>query len=194
MDSKAGNGSRRLSETCPTNAKLGRYMASLLCGSILAKIHEQIERAAHLVLLLPPERLDWTPSVRDSWSTARVLGHLLECLAGFCAVLAAVNPERLAHFSRLREMPVNHACSSAEAINRIALYRSHIDEGFAWLTDADLARLVRTVFVKDGEPVVTLLLGNLEHLINHKHQLFTYLKLMGVEVGTRDLYCFRPMS
>ena len=38
---------------------------------------------------------------------------------------------------------------------------------------------------------MTLLLGNLEHLINHKHQLFTYLKQMGVEVTTRDLYRFR---
>jgi hypothetical protein len=39
--------------------------------------------------------------------------------------------------------------------------------------------------------VATLLLGNLEHLINHKHQLFLYLKLMGVPVGTPDLYQFR---
>ncbi len=169
-------------------------MTALLCGSILAKIHEQIERTEHLLGLLPPDRLDWTPSIRDSWSTAKVLGHLLECLAGFCAVLAAVNPERLAHFSRLREMPVNHACSLAEAVNRSALYRSHIDEGFELLCDADLVRLMPTVFVRDGEPVLTLLLGNLEHLINHKHQLFTYLKLMGVDVGTRDLYCFRRES
>jgi len=35
------------------------------------------------------------------------------------------------------------------------------------------------------------MLGNLEHLINHKHQLFTYLKLMGESVGSRDLYRFR---
>jgi hypothetical protein len=39
--------------------------------------------------------------------------------------------------------------------------------------------------------MATLLLGNLEHLINHKHQLFMYVKLMGVAAGTRDLYRFR---
>jgi hypothetical protein len=50
---------------------------------------------------------------------------------------------------------------------------------------------VATVFVERGEPLLTLLLGNLEHLINHKHQLFTYLKQMGVDVNTRDLYRFR---
>jgi len=39
--------------------------------------------------------------------------------------------------------------------------------------------------------VLTLLLGNLEHLINHKHQLFSYLKQMGVPVATPDLYQLR---
>jgi uncharacterized damage-inducible protein DinB len=71
------------------------------------------------------------------------------------------------------------------------LYRAHIQEGFALLTDGDLARRVPTVFVAQGESILTLLLGNLEHLINHKHQLFTYLKQMGVPVATPDLYRFR---
>jgi DinB superfamily len=166
----------------------------MLCASLLDKIHEQIERTTHLLGKLPPERLHWTPSLNDGWPTAKLLGHLLECLAGFCAVLVAVNPDRLAHFRGLRAMPVNHACTIAEAVDRITLYRAHIDEGFALLLDADLARIIPTVFVASGEPVLTLLLGNLEHLINHKHQLFTYLKVMGVAVGTRDLYCFRPGS
>jgi hypothetical protein len=86
---------------------------------------------------------------------------------------------------------VNQHCSPGEARSRIAIYRTHLDEGFALLEDADLRRQVPTVFVKPGEPVLTLLLGNLEHLINHKHQLFMYLKLMGVGVDSRDLYCFR---
>ena len=166
----------------------------MLCASLLGKIHEQMERTTHLLGKLPQERLHWTPSPNDSWSTARLLGHLHDCLAGFCAVLVAVNPERLAHFSGLRAMPVNHACTIAEAVDRIVLYRAHIDEGFALLRDEDLARMIPTVFVASGEPVLTLLLGNLEHLINHKHQLFTYLKAMGVAVGTRDLYCFRPLA
>ena len=169
-------------------------MPAVLCASLLTKIHEQIEQTDHLLAMLPRERLNWTPSIYDSWSTAKLLGHLLECLAGFCAVLAAVYPDELAHFSRLRELPVNHACALSEATDRIALYRSHIDEGFTLLGDVDLARVVPTIFVAGGEPVLTLLLGNLEHLINHKHQLFTYLKIMGLEVGTKDLYCFRSRS
>lgn len=166
-------------------------MPALLCASLLKKIHEQIERTNHLLGMLPEERLDWTPSINNSWPTAKLLGHLLECLAGFCAVLVAVSPEHLAHFSGLRTLPVNHTCTIPEAVDRIALYQQHIDQGFALLRDEDLARAVPTVFVANGEPILTLLLGNLEHLINHKHQLFTHLKAMGVAVGTQDLYCFR---
>jgi hypothetical protein len=162
-----------------------------LCRSLLAKIHEQFERTSHLISLVPPDRLDWAPPIPDTWPVGVLLGHLLDCAAGFCAVLAAFEPQRLAQFAGLREFPVNHRCSPAEAAARIAVYRAHVDEGFALLRDADLGRPMSTVFVKQGEPLLTLLLGNLEHLINHKHQLFTYMKVLGVGVTSRDLYRFR---
>jgi uncharacterized damage-inducible protein DinB len=150
-----------------------------LCAALLDKIDEQIERTRHLISLVPAGRLDWRPQA-DDWTTADLLGHLLDCISGFCAVLAAAEPQRLAHFAKLREMPA-----------RIDIYRARIEEGFALLTDADLARRVPTVFMAQGESILTLLLGNLEHLINHKHQLFNYLKQMGVPVTTPDLYRFR---
>jgi hypothetical protein len=165
--------------------------ARQLCTSLLDKIHEQIEGTEHLISLLPPDCLDWEPLVLGTWSVGVLLGHLLDCLAGFCAVLSAFEPQRLAHFTSLRELPVNHRCPPGEAARRIAIYRAHIDEGFLLLGDADLGRRVPTVFVKQGESLLTLLLGNLEHLINHKHQLFTYLKLLGVGVTSQDLYSFR---
>jgi len=162
-----------------------------LCAALLGKLHEQLDRTAHLLSLVPLDRLEWTPPIPGAWPVSVLLGHLLDCAAGFCAVLAATEPERLAHFARLREWPVNRSCEPSGAVSSLAKYREHIDQGFALLTDQDLARLLPTVFVPQGEPVLTLLLGNLEHLINHKHQLFTYLKLMGVDVASGDLYRFR---
>jgi len=117
-----------------------------------------------------------------------VLGHLLECMAGFCALLFSKNSQQLAHFGKLRGLAVNHFCGVDEARTRIREYMSHIEEGFTLLDDADLSKLLPTVFVPEGEPILTLLLGNLEHLINHKYQLFMYLRLLGVPVGTRELY------
>ncbi len=162
-----------------------------LCGSLLLKIQEQIDKTVHLIGLIPANGLNWKPATPGAWPIQLLLGHLLDCLAGFCAVLAAAESQRLAHFSQLRDFPVNQSCSAADAVSRIAIYRGRIEEGFALLQDASLTRAVPTVFVEPGEIVLTLLLGNLEHLINHKHQLFTYLKQMGIEVTTSDLYRFR---
>ena len=162
-----------------------------VCAGLWSKIDEEIERTDHLIAILPAAGLDFVPPIPGSWPTGVLLGHLLECLAGVCAVLGAAHPERLRHFEQLRELPVNHRCGKDEARERIGVYRARIEEGFGLLRDADLSRRLRTVFVSDGEAILTLILGNLEHLINHKHQLFTYLKMMGVEVGSGDLYRFR---
>jgi hypothetical protein len=166
-------------------------MAEPLCEAILAKIDEQIERTDRLIGILSPEQLNWTPEIPGAWSAAMVLGHILDCLGGFCAVLMAMYPDRLAYFQRLRKIPVNSVHNAREARDGLALFRKYIDEGFALLEDSDLAKPIPTAFVETGEPMLTLLLGNLEHLINHKHQLFMYLKLMGATVATQDLYHFR---
>lgn len=163
---------------------------------LLAKVREQVERTQHLLPLIPRDTLDWqplgsgagTPEVR---SVGSLLGHILDCLAGICATLFALHSAELAHFTRLRTLPVNHRCAVDEARGRICEYMEHIEEGFALLTNEELERRIPTVFVPDGEAVFTVLLGNLEHLINHKFQLFFYLKMLGVQVGTRDLYHLR---
>ena len=170
---------------------IGTRSGQPLVAAVLAKIHEQLERSGHLIRRLPADRLDWTTPLAGACPPSLLMGHLLDCVAGICAVLAAAEPEQLAHFDELRKLRVNHRCGPEEAIDRLRLYGAHIDEGFALLTDADLSRRLATVFVETGESILTLLLGNLEHLINHKHQLFIYLKLMGVDVDSRDLYQFR---
>ena len=71
-----------------------------LCTSLLTKIREQFERTGHLISLLPPDRLDWAPAIPDTWPLGILLGHLLDCAAGICAVLAAFEPQRLAHFAQ----------------------------------------------------------------------------------------------
>jgi hypothetical protein len=161
-----------------------------LSSLLLAKVLEQIMLLERLVELVPGDKLDWRPCA-GTFRTDELLGHLLECLAGFCAALYALNPGQLSHFERLRQLPVNHRCGAEEARERIRQYAAHIEEGFSLIGDRDLARRVPTVFVEPGEAALTLLLGNLEHLINHKHQLFFYLKLMGAPVSTADLYAPR---
>ncbi|HSE98441.1 MAG TPA: DinB family protein [Blastocatellia bacterium] len=162
----------------------------LLPPVILAKIGEQFERADHLLSLVPPGAIEWRP-VNETMRLGDLLGHMLECAAGFCAALFAVYPDRLAHFACLRDLEVNHCCGTEEARDRLRDYRAAVKEGFDLMTDDDLSRSVPTLFVAEGEPLLAILLGNLEHFINHKYQLFFYLKLLGVELATRDLYRMR---
>jgi hypothetical protein len=153
-------------------------------------VFEQIERTEHLLTLIDDKQLDWRPAA-EVFTMGELLGHLLESVAGFCAVLFALNREELSHFDRLRELPVNHRRTPGEATAQLRQYRSYLEEGFGLLKDQDLTRQIPTMFVPQGETALTLLLGNLEHLINHKHQLFFYLKLSGIEVSSPDLYRFR---
>jgi hypothetical protein len=161
-----------------------------IASLLLSKLEEQIERAQHLITAIPSDKLEWKPTP-DSLRVCDLLGHLLECLAGFCAALYVVNGNRLAHFAMLRELPVNHCCGVEEARGRVGDYAVHIKQGFALLSDDDLTRRFPTVFAPDGDPLIGILLGNLEHLINHKYQLFFYLKLLEVDVATSDLYRIR---
>jgi hypothetical protein len=159
-------------------------LAGGLAAIIAAKIEEEVERTEHLLALVPPERFDWGPG----WSTpafrlSELRLHLQDSLSGFCAVLSAAFPERLGHMRELRE--------SGASLRELW---EHIEGGMALVTDQDLARPIATVFVPKGEPLLTLLLGNLEHFINHKHQLFDYLKMLGVAVATPDLYRLRTES
>jgi DinB superfamily len=164
----------------------------VLLGSLLAKLREQVKQAEHLVALVPRDRLGWRPELPgEAFTVGHLLGHLLLCLSGFCAVLQAAKPEALAHFTRLRDLRVTDECAPAAASERIEVYLRHIEEGFALLDDGDLSRALPTVFVPQGETVLTLFLGNLEHVINHKYQLFFYLKMLGVPVETPDLYRLR---
>jgi hypothetical protein len=171
-------------------------MTDSLTNLLLAKVDEQIERLEHILRRLPAGKLDWAPDMPASISQhpkslGNLLGHLLECLAGFVAVLYAVHPDQLDHFQNLQQWPVNHFCTESEALDRIADYRRYIVEGFDLLQDNELAHPLCTVFVPEGEPVLTLLLGNLEHLVNHKHEIFVYAKLLGVPLATPDLYHLR---
>ena len=161
-----------------------------LTRSLLLKIEEQIELTRQLLLMIPADKLEWRP-IENSFKVRELLGHLLEALAGFCAALYAVHPQELAHFLKLRDLPVNHCCEIEEANQRIDEYEASIRTGFASISDEDLMLEIPTVFKQSGETLITILLGNLEHLMNHKHQLFFYLKLLGLPLTSRNLYKFR---
>jgi hypothetical protein len=168
-----------------------------IVDSVAEKVMEAIERIEHLVSLVPANRLEWRPELPPPASRVgnfgELLAHLVVCLSGFCAAFYRAFPGQLADFVDLRSMAVYDSCSPAEARAKISLYAAQIQRGFRCCTDEDLARQIPTVFVPEGQALLKVLLGNLEHLTNHKYQLFFHLKLAGVPVGSRDIYKWREV-
>lgn len=171
-------------------------MSNGISGLLLEELREQVELPEHLISLIPSGQADWHPkllSIDDPnfFRLNELFFHLTECLAGFCAALHAAYKDQLADFARLRNVPLHHSCEVEEAKALLGIYMSHIEEGFALLTDDDLTRQIPTIFVREGEALFTILIGNLEHYINHKYQVFFYLKILGFSVTTADLYRLR---
>lgn len=165
---------------------------TVLTHSLQRKLNEAIERTEHLISLVPLDKLHWHPETQENnfGQFGDLLGHLLDCMGGFCAVMLRAFPEELAQFAILRSNIVNHFAAPEEALSRFQAYRKCIDAGFLLCQDPDWERLLPSVFVPEGLPMLTLYLNNLEHLVSHKYQLFFYLKLLGVKVGTQDIYHF----
>ncbi len=86
-----GRGSAGLGDRIASGVWWRRMPDAPLCDALLEKIREQIERTSHLIGLVPEARRDWTPSP-GAWTTRELIGHLLDCISGFCAVLAAAEP------------------------------------------------------------------------------------------------------
>jgi len=120
-----------------------------LVGSLAEKVMETIERTEHLVSLVPANLLDWSPELPlkapEVNDLGHVLGHLLDCLAGFCAALYRAFPTQLADFQELRSITVNQSCSPDETRVRIRLYAAQIQRGFDCCTDQGLSAQIQTL-------------------------------------------------
>ncbi len=166
-----------------------------LVSSLAEKVMETIERTEHLVSLVPGDLLELRPELpakmRETNDLGHVLAHLPVCLSGFCAAFYRAFPVELADFLELRAIIVNESSSPVETREKIKLYKTQIQRGFHCCGDDDLARRIPTLFAPEGQTLLTVLLGNLEHLINHKYQLFFHLKLAGLKVGSQDIYRWR---
>lgn len=175
------------SSTLSSNPGADRAAAALLAARIL----EDAELIGKLLALVPAGHDDWAPPGTGMFPVGHLVAHIVESISGVCACLYKLHPERLAHFEALAARTANLSrMSPAAAAALLADCRLAAGEGFALVADADLPRRLPTVFSPAGQPFAAVLLVNWKHLLHHGYQLFFYLKLLGVPVGTRHLYRF----
>jgi hypothetical protein len=152
-----------------------------------------------LIRSVEPSTLGWKPATGQNWMTVgQLLKHCSEaCGAGIKAFLT--DDWGLPEGVRFEDLPPEEmlppasklpAVSSVdEALRLLAEDRRLAFRHLATANEADLLANRRTA--PWGGPELTLfqhLLGMITHLRQHKGQLFYYLKLMGHDVGTSDLW------
>jgi hypothetical protein len=162
-----------------------------------AKAAEDMSLVESMLEMVPLGKDDFRPEWRSSRGDAaftilELAQHLVDASSGLCACFSRLHPLQLEHFTTLQDQIHNsEKLRIVTCRDWIAQCRSHIAEGFALCSDADLTRKIETYFSPQGEPLLETLLANWKHWNHHAYQLFLYLKLMGVPVGTEHLYRFR---
>ena len=157
------------------------------------------EVTERLIRRVDAAALDWKPATGRNWMTvAQLLKHCSEaCGAGMRAFLtgdwglpegvtfADLPPEEM--LPPASKLPA--VASVDEALHLLAADR---EVAMRALAAADEAALLTTRLAAPwGGPELTLfqqLLSMVTHLRQHRGQLFYYLKLMGHDVGTQDLW------
>ncbi len=172
-------------------------MENPIVAVLARKVDEDTVLIEEMLQMVPAGKEEWRPDWLSStgepaFSVTRLAAHLVESYGGLTACFARLHGEKLAQFEALKDQIAEAKSPSlAESRALIASCRIHAAEGFAATSDADLSSLIVTYFSPKGEPFLETLLSNWKHIHHHAHQLFLYLKLLGVPVSTQHLYRFK---
>lgn len=173
-------------------------MSRVLTEVLAQRFNEDIALIEELLAKVPEGQDAWRPDWPKSaggdaaFTVAQLAAHFLMSWGGVNGCLQKLHPEKLKHLDAWKQQVAqNKNPSVAAARALLASARAHTKEGFALTEDADLVRKISTYFTPQGEVFLETLLINGKHVNHHAYQLFVYLKLLGLPVGTADLYRFK---
>lgn len=130
-----------------------------IAKALSAKVQQAIDRSERLMSLVPKDSsalaardTGWRHGSNRYWSSAGTPSRLY---IGFCACFARAFLLELAEAASLRALEVNHFCEASTALLQLSQYRDFIDRASSLCSNEDLKRLIPTVFVPDGETLLT---------------------------------------
>jgi len=155
---------------------------------------------ARLLDLVEPDRLDWMPATGMNWmTTGQLLKHISNACGEPCRGLVT-GEWGLPPGTTLEDLTPQEIMPSAENLPTVTSVTEArellIEDEFLALRmirEAGESALEHRHFSFPWEPGKTSSLGihiyrMVQHLDRHKSQLFYYLKLQGVPMGTTDLW------
>jgi len=140
-----------------------------------------------LIGMVPADKLNWRPGP-TFMSVGQVVRHLSDGVgAGLEWVLGGQWPsmEEMAEGMKLENLP---SCGPQEALDKLEKDKEILRHVLDGMSEEDFANKVVSVPWGWKGKMELMALHFLEHFTNHKMQLFTYLKLLGLPVNTETLY------
>jgi hypothetical protein len=140
-----------------------------------------------LIGMVPADKLNWRPGP-TFMSVGQVLCHLSDGFGGgFDMLLSGKWPsmEEMGEGMKLENLP---SCSPQEALDKLEKDKKILRQVLDGVSEEDFTNKVVSVPWGWKAKMERMGIGFLEHFTNHKMQLFTYLKLLGLPVNTETLY------
>ncbi|MGD1158463.1 MAG: DinB family protein [Terriglobia bacterium] len=148
---------------------------------------ESVRPAEKLIAMVPADKLDWKPGP-TFMSLGQVVCHLSDGLGGgFEMLLSGKWPpsEEMEAGMKLENMP---SCGVQDALDKLEKDKKILRTALDSISEADFTSRVVSVPWGWKAKLEIISISFLGHFNNHKMQLFTYLKLVGLPVNTETLY------
>jgi hypothetical protein len=140
-----------------------------------------------LIRMVPADKLDWKPG--PSFLTiGQVLHHISYGLGMEVQTLVTgkwPSAEEMEASMKAENFP---SCGVEEALNRLEQDKTALHKALGDLSEQDFSEKIVSVPWGWQAKFEIMVLSFREHFTNHKMQLFTYLKLLGLPVNTATLY------
>lgn len=149
---------------------------------------EAIHRpSAKLVSLAPANKLDWKPAPGTFMNLGQLLHHLSNCPGGLVMAVNNAFPPGDA-FQKFVQEDLKNTKTPEVAARELSRGWDEAKAALAAVNPADFQARMVSVPWGPPMPLWRTCLGMAEHWLNHKYQLFFYLKLLGQSVNTMTLY------
>jgi hypothetical protein len=148
---------------------------------------ESVGPAEKLIAMVPADKLNWKPGP-TFMSLGQVVCHLGDGLGGgFEMLLSGKWPsmEEMEVGMKLENMP---SCGVQDALAKLEKDKKILRTALDSISEADFTNRVVSVPWGWKAKLEIISISFLGHFNNHKMQLFTYLKLLGLPVNTEALY------
>jgi len=136
----------------------------------------------NMLKMVPADKLDWKPG-ESFMRVGELISHICDGIGSELKMLISNKwPE---HMELGGAMPT---CGAAEGLAKLEKDKTVLRELIAGISEEDFAnREASTPWGAKGT-IEKMGFDFREHFTNHKMQLFTYLKLLGLPVNTQTLY------